>query len=182
MGIAIENRIHMAAAPEEIVQLAERVENWPYLLGHYRRVEVLATRPEGRIVEMAAIRPPIPIPVRWRAIQQVEPESMRVRYRHIGGVTRGMEVEWRIVPAGGGADVTIVHHFTPRWPWPGGWVARWIVCGFFVHAIADRTLAGIKATAERCGTQIDMVAREDGAAGAAPTGPEPSHSLRGAGE
>jgi 3-oxoacyl-[acyl-carrier-protein] synthase II len=114
MGIAIENRIHMAAAPEEIVQLAERVENWPYLLGHYRRVEVLATRPEGRIVEMAAIRPPIPIPVRWRAIQQVEPESMRVRYRHIGGVTRGMEVEWRIVPAGGGADVTIVHHFTPR--------------------------------------------------------------------
>jgi hypothetical protein len=162
MTTDIENRIHISASGEYVLQLAERVENWPYLLDHYRRVDVVATRPKGRIVEMAAVRPPIPVPVRWRAIQQAELEAMRVHYHHIGGVTRGMEVEWRIVPAGDGVDVTIVHRFAPPWPWPGPWVARWIVCGFFVHAIADRTLAGIKATAEGPGTRIHIVSEAPG--------------------
>lgn len=168
MTTEIENRIHISAAGEYVFQLAERVENWPYLLAHYRRVDVLATRPEGRIVEMSAVRPPIPVPVRWRAIQQAEPDTKRVLYRHIGGVTRGMEVEWRIMPAGDGVDVTIVHRFAPPWPWPGPWIAREIVCGFFVHAIADRTLAGIKATAEHSGTHIHLVAKAAGS-------PTPSH-------
>lgn len=143
------NRIHIAAPAPVVLRLAERVEDWPALLAHYRRVEVLGTRPEGRIVEMAAVRRGVPVPVRWRALQRVEAEQSEVRYRHIGGVTRGMEVAWRIVPAGDGVEVTILHEFAPNWPWPGPVIARFVVCDLFVHAIADATLAGIKAAAER---------------------------------
>jgi hypothetical protein len=132
-----------------VLRLAERVEDWPRILSHYRLVEVLAVRPEGRIVEMSANRMGVPAPVRWRAIQRVDAATGRVLYRHIGGVTRGMEVEWRIVPADGSVEVTIVHAFAPPWPWPGPLIARYIVCGFFVHAIADATLAGIKVAAEQ---------------------------------
>jgi hypothetical protein len=135
-----------------VLRLASRVENWPRILAHYRRVYVLADRPEGRIVEMSAWRDPFPVPVRWRAIQRVDGAASRVLYRHIGGVTRGMEVEWSIVQAGQAVNVTIVHRFAPPWPWPGPWIARRIVCGFFVHVIADRTLAGIKLAAESVGT------------------------------
>ena len=90
------------------------------------------------------------MPVRWRALQWLQAEHPRTGcyYRHVGGVTRGMDVEWRIEPSAGGTDVTIVHRFAPNWPWPGALIARYLVCGFFVHAIADRTLAGIKTAAE----------------------------------
>ena len=143
----------MHASAERVLALAERVEDWPRILEHYRKVEVLAVRPEGRIIEMAAYRDGVPAPVRWRTLQRVDGDGTavapyRVLYRHIGGVTRGMWVEWQIVAAGDALDVTIVHEFEPPWPWPGPWIARHIVCDFFVHGIADRTLAGIKRAAE----------------------------------
>jgi hypothetical protein len=111
-------------------------------------VNVLAERPEGRIVSMAAFRTGVPLPVGWKTLQKVEPDSSRVRYLHIGGVTRGMRVEWRLTSGPRGVEATIVHDFAPPWPWPGPWIARVMICGFFVHAIADQTLAGIKAVAE----------------------------------
>lgn len=143
----------MHAPVGRVLALAERVEEWPRILAHYRKVGVLAVRPEGRIIEMSAYRDGLPVPVRWRTLQRVDGDGTaaspyRVLYRHIGGVTRGMRVEWRIAPAGGALDVTIVHEFAPPWPWPGPWIALHIVCDFFVHAIADRTLAGIKHAAE----------------------------------
>lgn len=141
----------MHAPAATVLDLAARVEQWPRILAHYRLVQVLAARPEGRIVAMSAYRAGVPLPVRWRAIQRVDAATNRVIYRHIGGVTRGMYVEWRIVPAARGVDVTIVHEFAPPWPWPGALIARYLVCGFFVHAIADATLAGIKAAAEHDG-------------------------------
>lgn len=146
--IRIENRIRMHAPAATVFDLAARVEEWPRILSHYRLVDVRAARPEGRIVEMSAYRAGVPVPVRWRAIQRVDDPTRRVIYRHIGGVTRGMYVEWQIVPAPDGVEVTIVHQFAPPWPWPGPLIARYVVCGFFVHAIADATLAGIKAAAE----------------------------------
>jgi aromatase len=147
--VEIENRLFMRAAPAAVAALAAHVEEWPRLLPHYRRVVVLAERPEGRVVEMIAVRHLLPVPVRWRAVQQCDLNAGSIHYRHVGGVTRGMEVEWQLMPASGGTDVRIVHRFDPPWPWPGPWLARWLVCGFFVHAIADRTLAGIRDEAER---------------------------------
>jgi uncharacterized membrane protein len=147
--IEIENRTTMRAPLDVIFRLAVQVEQWPCLLAHYRRVTLLAVRPEGRIVEMSAVRPPLPLPVRWRAIQAEDGSVRTVRYRHIGGVTRGMEVEWSMEMAGEIAVVTIVHRFAPPWPWPGPWLARRVVCGFFVHGIAERTLAGLGRAAEQ---------------------------------
>jgi uncharacterized membrane protein len=138
----------MHAPPGVILRLAQDVEAWPRLLSHYRQVTALGERPEGRIVEMSALRQPLPVPVRWRAIQRVDAGAGTISYRHIGGVTRGMNVEWRIVAAGANTEVTIVHRFAPPWPWPGPWLARRVVCGFFVHVIAEQTLAGIARAAE----------------------------------
>lgn len=148
-AVRIENHLHMRAPASVVLALAERVEDWPRILAHYRAVAVLAERPEGRVVEMSAYRRGVPVPVRWRALQRTDTAARRVAYRHIGGVTRGMWVEWRIEPAGDGVDVTIVHEFSPAWPWPGLLIARALVCTFFVHSIADRTLAGIRVAAER---------------------------------
>jgi uncharacterized membrane protein len=156
MALEIENHIQISAPARTVLRLATRVEDWPRILSHYRRVHVLALRPEGRIVEMSAVRRRVPIPVRWRAIQRVDAGESRVHYRHIGGVTRGMEVEWSMRPVDSGVAVTIVHRFAPPWPWPGSWIARHVVCGFFVHAIADSTLAGIRLAAERGVPLIDQ--------------------------
>jgi uncharacterized membrane protein len=169
MTIEIENYIQINAPIETVLRLAARVEDWPRILAHYHRVSICATRPEGRIVEMSAVRRPVPIAVRWRAIQHIDMEQSRVLYRHIGGVTRGMEVEWLIRPVGPGAGVTIVHRFAPPWPWPGPWIATHIVCGFFVHAIADSTLAGIKRACERA-AQHDLQVADGHDAGTRITG------------
>jgi len=140
----------MIAAPiDTIFRLASRVEDWPRILSHYRTVDVLAERPEGRVITMAARRTGVPTPVRWKTLQRLEPDAGRVVYRHIGGVTRGMRVEWRLTAGSCGVEAMIIHDFTPPWPWPGPWIARAVVCQFFVHAIADQTLAGIKAVAEQ---------------------------------
>ena len=125
------------------------MEEWPTILAHYRGVKVLAERPEGRILTMAAMRAGVPIPVHWKALQRLDAGAARVSYRHIGGITRGMAVEWQLTPQPAGVEVVIVHHFSPPWPWPGPWIAGTVVCGFFVHAIAEQTLAGIKSAAER---------------------------------
>jgi polyketide cyclase/dehydrase/lipid transport protein len=139
----------MISAPlDTAFRLAARVEEWPSVLAHYRKVEILAERAEGRVVTMVAFRHGIPFPVRWKALQRVDADSGKVFYRHIGGVTRGMSVEWSLTACPDGIMTRIVHDFAPPWPWPGPWVARVLVCRFFVHGIADQTLTGIKTAAE----------------------------------
>jgi hypothetical protein len=139
----------MISAPlETVFRLAARVEDWPRVLAHYRKVEILAERAEGAVVTMAAYRKGVPIPVQWRALQRIDADAGRIFYRHIGGATRGMYVEWYVTPCPGGVEARIMHDFAPPWPWPGPLLAREVVCKFFVHGIADQTLAGIKAAAE----------------------------------
>ena len=68
----------------------------------------------------------------------------RIVYRHIRGITAGMDVEWRIVPADEGTEVTIVHEWKgPAWPLVGRPAAAWVIGPVFIHGIASRTLAGI---------------------------------------
>ena len=142
----------MISAPfDTVFRLAARVEDWPSVLGHYRKVEILAERAEGRVVTMAALRQGIPIPVRWKALQRIDADSGRIFYRHIGGITRGMRVEWNLTSGPDGIEARIVHDFAPPWPWPGPLLAQVVVCKFFVHGIADQTLAGIKVAAEGTG-------------------------------
>lgn len=147
IGIAI------AAPPERVYTLAAAVEDWPHILPHYRwvrRVGGTASRP---ILEMAARRDfaPLPFayPVHWTAAVQAFPDTRRIRFRHLRGPTRGMQVEWRVEPAAGGTRVTIWHRYRPRLPLLGAVYAEWIAGRIFIAHIAGRTLACMKQEAER---------------------------------
>jgi hypothetical protein len=109
-------------------------------------VRVLQDEGTRRVVEMAARRDAIP--VRWTAIQELYPEERRIAFRHIGGITRGMEVAWTLVPNQDGVHVRIWHAFRPRWPLVPDALVRLVVGQFFVHNIASRTLRRIKELAE----------------------------------
>jgi ribosome-associated toxin RatA of RatAB toxin-antitoxin module len=153
--------IDVAASPETVFRLARDVERWPRLLPHY----VAATRlgppdRDGRLlVRFVAIRPVVRvlglgIPVAWRSVTWSEPETCRLRFRHRGGATNGMDVTWRIEPrAGGGSRVEIDHDFRPRVP---GW-AR-LVDHFFTHPVAGRTLGTFRDLAEALAADDDQSA------------------------
>lgn len=144
-----ERRI--AAAPERVFRAASEVERWPEILPHYRWVRMLEHRPDGGVVEMSANRPfgPLDWPTWWVSEMWVDPGRMEVRYRHIRGITRGMEVVWRLVPDGDGTHATIVHQWTgPSWPLIRRPAAEWVIGPVFVHGIASRTLAGIARSCE----------------------------------
>jgi uncharacterized membrane protein len=138
----------MAGELENIVALAADVERWPVILPHYRWVTLLDGGGDRKTVEMAARRGRIP--VKWRAIQEIERDGSTpvIRYRHIGGVTKGMEVAWTFAPAPGAFNVRIDHEFQPPWPIVGGLVADRIIGPQFVEAIAGKTLQTIKAIVE----------------------------------
>jgi hypothetical protein len=101
------------------------------------------------IIDFVARRPVIPIlglglPVAWRSRTWNESDALRLRFQHVAGATRGMDVTWRIEPRGDSASrVTISHDFPARVP---GFA--WFVDRFFTRAIAGRTLATFKALAE----------------------------------
>ncbi len=142
--------IDVAAPAALVFRLARDVERWPRLLPHYVRVRAVERRPDGSIVaEMVARRPLVAVlglslPVAWRSRTWSEPETLRLRFVHLGGASRGMDVTWRIEPAdGGGCRVAIDHDFRPRLP---GWAT--FIDRAFTRPIASRTLATFKALAE----------------------------------
>ena len=85
----------------------------------------------------------------WLSQMTVDESVPNVRYRHVDGITAGMDVVWRLQPAGDDTDVTIVHEWTgPRWPIIGSAAAKWVIGPVFIHGIASRTLAGIRRAVE----------------------------------
>ena len=150
----------VAAPPDQVFAAAADVERWPAILAHYRWVRFLepgtarrdVTGDDPAIVEMAAWRPfgPVKYPTWWVSRMWVDGPARRVRYHHIDGITRGMDVEWSVDPDGDGTHVSIVHEWDgPRWPLIRRPAAEWIIGPVFVHGIASRTLAGIAAAVER---------------------------------
>jgi ribosome-associated toxin RatA of RatAB toxin-antitoxin module len=141
--------IDVAAPPDLVFQIARDVDRWPSLLPHYVSVRVERRADGGAaLARFVAVRPLVPwlgigVPVAWRAITWNEPEERRLRFRHVGGPTSGMDVTWRIEPTADGCRVSIEHEFRPRIrPWGP------IVDRLFVRPIAGRTLATFKAIAE----------------------------------
>jgi len=136
----------MCAPADLVFKAASEVERWPDWLSHYRWVRILERRPQSVLVEMAAWRP-FPVgkyPTWWVSEMWVKPADLEVRYRHIRGVTTGMDVIWRLVPSGESTDVSIIHEWDgPRWPVIGRTAAELVIGPVFVHGIASRTLAGI---------------------------------------
>lgn len=142
------NTVEMSGDLDNIVALAADTERWPIILPHYRWVTLLEGGGDHKTVEMAARRGRFP--VKWRATQDVERDGPTpvIRFHHIGGVTKGMDVAWTFQPHDDGVSVRIDHDFTPPWPVVGGLVADRVIGPHFVEAIAGKTLTTIKAIVE----------------------------------
>jgi uncharacterized membrane protein len=145
------DQITIQAPIDRVFAVASDVERWPDFLPHYRWVKVLERNGAGSRVDMAAWRPfgVLRYPTRWVSEMRLDRAGHRVLYRHVEGITRGMDVEWRMQTRGTGVEVLIVHEWTgPSWPLIGGLAANLVIGPVFVHGIASRTLAGVKRRAE----------------------------------
>jgi ribosome-associated toxin RatA of RatAB toxin-antitoxin module len=149
--------IRIAAPPDLVFALAHDVERWADLLPHYARSRAVERRADGSLIaDFIARRAFVPVlglglPVTWRSRTWAEPAARRLRFVHVAGATRGMDVTWRIESEPGeqpldgtaGTHVVIEHDFSPRLP---GFAA--LVDRVFTRPIAGRTLATFKVIAE----------------------------------
>jgi hypothetical protein len=132
----IDERI-VRAPVARIFAIAREVEHWPAYLPHYRFVRFRHRTPDGGGMVEMAVNHDVP----W------------VRFKHVGGVTTRMDVEWSFTPVEGGTLTRIVHVWNgPLWPVIGRFAATQVIAPVFVHGIASRTLAGLAAVAERTPT------------------------------
>jgi len=133
--------------------LAKKVEDWPQHLSHYRYVRFRERASDGGgIVEMSADRPfgPVGWPTWWLSEMSVDDGAPAIRFRHIEGITKGMDVEWTFRSAPGGTEVAILHVWDgPPLPFIGIPAATMVIGPVFIHGIASRTLAGLASAAER---------------------------------
>lgn len=151
----------MVTADEAIVRapvatvfdIVKLVEHWPGYLPHYRYVRFRSrNRDGGGVVEMAANRPfgVLNWPTWWLSHMAIDSETPTVRFRHVEGITTGMDVEWSFVPHENGTRVRLIHVWDgPDWPFIRVPAAIGVIGPVFVHGIASRTIAGLKAAAER---------------------------------
>jgi uncharacterized membrane protein len=145
------DRVAIRAPLELVFEAAVQVERWPSILSHYRFVRFLTRRDGGGTVEMAAWRPfgPLRYPTWWVSEMTVDRRAHEVRYRHVRGITAGMDVVWRVAADGAHVAVTIVHEWRgPAWPLVGPLAADLVIGPVFIHGIAARTLAGLKRHSE----------------------------------
>jgi len=148
---------HFVRAPLDVLfELAADVERWPKYLAHYRFVRLLEGSVERGLVEMSANRPfgVVDWPTWWTSLMTVSrPGGGRrpsIRFRHVRGITSGMDVEWSFHEQAGGTVARIVHVWNgPPVPVVGVVAARMVIGPVFVHGIASRTLAGLANVAER---------------------------------
>lgn len=144
------------AAPLSVIfDLVRDVEHWPLHLPHYRYVRFNERAGDGGgVVEMAASRPfgPANWPTWWRSLMSVDTRRPAIRFRHVGGITSGMDVEWQFAVTSNATLVRIVHVWDgPEWPLIGGFAATHVIGPVFIHGIASRTLAGLARAAESLG-------------------------------
>ncbi len=145
-----------------IFEIARKVDEWPAHLPHYQFVRFRQqARDGGGIVEMAANRPfgPLDWPTWWLSEMSVDDGAPVIRFRHIGGITKGMDVEWSFRAVPEGTHVKIVHVWDgPPVPVLGIPAATFVIGPLFIHGIASRTLAGLALVAEReagrCGNVV----------------------------
>lgn len=143
---SMTNSIRIHAPAKRIYELASATERWPELLPHYRYVHVLESEGAHRTVEMAARRGAIP--VRWTAEQRNDPVLPAIYFRHVRGWTRGMDVVWHFEEDNDGTTVSIVHDVTFQFPIAAAALEKYVVCRYFIHGIAMRTLSRMKQLAE----------------------------------
>ena len=166
----MDERVVFASA-QKVFEIAADVERWPDHLPHYRYVR-FRERMQGTgggIVEMSANRPfgVIQWPTWWVSLMEIQHStqgggsSPSIRFRHIEGITKRMEVEWSFASVTEGTLVTVLHLWNgPSWPFIGGIAARGVIGPVFVHGIASRTLEGLARAAEQDQTSARAFTRE----------------------
>ncbi|HKV50218.1 MAG TPA: SRPBCC family protein [Gemmatimonadaceae bacterium] len=148
----VDERV-VKASVRTMFALAREVDRWPEHLAHYRWVRFdERDREGGGLVAMSASRPfgRMAWPTWWTSEMAIDDTRPAIRFRHVRGITRGMEVEWTFIEQKDRVLARIVHCWNgPGWPLIGVAVARRIIGPVFIHGIASRTLAGLAAVAER---------------------------------
>jgi ribosome-associated toxin RatA of RatAB toxin-antitoxin module len=150
----ILDEITTVASVGAIFDTVRAVEAWPRRLSHYRYVRFRErTSDGGGLVEMSANRPFgwANWPTWWLSEMAVDSDRPAIRFRHVGGITRGMDVEWSFHPLpGGGTQVRLLHVWEgPRWAIIGPLAAVAVIGPVFIHAIASRTMAGLALASEQ---------------------------------
>lgn len=150
--ITVDERFVRAPA-ELCFRVAADVERWPTLLSHYRWVRFHEKQSFGHgVVEMAAWRrfpAGVKYPTWWVSEMRSQENEPAVYYKHIDGITRGMEVKWELNARGDETFIRLVHTWDgPQWPFIGGLVATHVIGPHFVSAIAQQTLEGLAREAE----------------------------------
>src|SRR6185295_30242 len=101
---------------ETIFRLAADVERWPAHLAHYRYVRMNESDGAGGgVVEMSANRPcgALDWPTWWESEMEVRQPggaaAPAIRFRHVRGITTGMDVEWSFSTVANGTLVRVLH-------------------------------------------------------------------------
>lgn len=141
-----EISIWIDAPVDRVFPLVSDLERWESALPHYRYVRIL--RRENGVTHVAMSARRGAVPVFWEAVQTADPATRTIRFRHVRGVTRGMEVLWTLAEERGGTRARIDHDLDLRWPLVGAWVAKNVIAREFIQPIAAKTLRRFKAIAE----------------------------------
>ncbi len=136
------NQIEINGNPDEICpvifQLAADIQDWPAILPHYRYMHVKESTATHKLADFGASRDGFP--VSWSATQDLFPEENRIEFFHVGGATKGMQVEWRLEKRKHSVLATIEHRLEYPIPVLGKLISKYIVGRLFVENIASKTL------------------------------------------
>jgi ribosome-associated toxin RatA of RatAB toxin-antitoxin module len=139
------NSIIIQAPKMTIFETAANLELWPKILPHYRYIRYQERGHDRHLVVMAAVRSGIPIS--WTSEQIIDRKKIEIHFRHLKAWTKGMRVVWSFKETPAGVLVEIMHElqFRNRVLAP---IAEPIIGNFFIHNIAGKTLACMKAYLE----------------------------------
>ena len=138
--------IWIESSPRDLFELVSDLSRWERLLPHYRYVRILSRDGGTTHAAMSARRGFFP--VFWEALQTVDSEARTIRFRHVRGITRGMEVLWSFTPERGGTRARVDHDLDFRVPLVGRWLAERVIVREFIEPIVSKTLGRFRAVAE----------------------------------
>ena len=138
--------IWVDASPRDLFDLVSDLSRWESRLPHYRYVRILGQTNGTTRAAMSARRGWIP--VFWEAEKTQDSETRTIRFRHVRGITRGMDVVWSFTPERAGTLARVEHDLTFRVPLVGDWLAERVIARGFIEPIVAKTLACFRAIAE----------------------------------